>query len=139
MLKLISGTLSKAHSTDAGFDIHSAETIVIPPLDSASISTNLRISLPENSFGLVKSRSGLSFKHSLEVGAGVIDETYSGEIKVHLYNHGKDPYKISKDDKIAQLIVLPVLHPELYISQDANYTPPIDQLRSEKGFGSSGI
>ena len=133
-----SGTLSKVHSTDAGFDIYSSETIIIPPNGSASISTNLTLTLPPNTVGIVKSRSGLSFNFELEVGAGVIDETYSGEIKVHIYNHGTEPYRVIRKDKIAQLLIIPILHPTVTTKEFALYHAPSDAKRDTKGFGSTG-
>lgn len=129
-MKILSGTVSRAHSNDAGIDVSSLEKVSILPNDSAIISTGIKIALDPNTFGLVKSRSGLSFRFNLEVGAGVIDEGYNGEIKVHLYNHGNEAYTVNAGDKVAQLIVLPVIYPVLEsLSEDE---------RGEKGFGSSG-
>ena len=136
-MKILSGKLSRAHSTDAGSDIHSVERVLIPAGDSRIISTNLKVKLDPNTFGLVKSRSGLSFKYNLEakealdeeIGAGVIDEGYDGEIKVHMYNHGFDPYQVNIDDKIAQIIILPVIYPDFSDK---------DNTRGGSGFGSSG-
>ena len=136
-LKINSGTLSKNATTDAGFDIHSTETKIIPPMSSEIFSTNLTINLPNDSVGLVKPRSGMSFKFNIETGAGVIDSDYTGEIKVHLYNHGTEPYKVSSYDKIAQLLIIPIIHPVIDVSQEAEYNAPISD-RGTLGFGSSG-
>ena len=129
-MQIISGKLTRAHSNDAGMDIYSTENKIIPERSNASVSTNLRIKLEPNTTAFVKPRSGLSFKYHIETGAGVIDESYSGEIKVKLYNHGDQPYKINKDDKIAQLVILPVIYPKLENQNQG--------ARGEKGFGSSG-
>ena len=80
------------------------------------------------------SRSGLSVKHNVECGAGCIDSSYRGEVKVHLYNHGDEVFYIKKGDRIAQLLTMPI--------NLSDYTP-VDELpdtdRGEKGFGSSGV
>jgi len=131
--KIKSGTLTKNNPTDAGQDIHSAENVIIPPMDSRLISTNLYIAVPQNHVGLIWPRSGLSVKHKIEVGAGCIDVGYTGEVKVHLYNLGTEPYKVNAGNKIAQLLTLPI-----------NLSPyvPIKNLeetnRNQNGFGSSG-
>lgn len=138
ILTINSGQLSKAHSTDAGFDIHCSEDKLILPMSSEKISTNLHIQLPIDTVALVKPRSGLSFKYDIETGAGVIDETYTGEIKVHLYNLGTEPYKVNNGDKIAQLLVLPILHPVVLPLHDSIYNEPSDLKRGTKGFGDSG-
>ena len=131
--KIQSGKLTKNNSNDAGQDIYSNETIIIPPMDSRLLSTDLRISVPLNHVGLIWPRSGLSVNHKIEVGAGCIDVGYIGEVKAHLYNLGTDPYKVNIGDKIAQLLTLPI-----------NLSPyvPVDSLeksdRGEDGFNSSG-
>ena len=137
--KIISGKLTKANFDDAGQDIHSAADYVIPPMDSVHISTGLRIIVPEGHVGLVWPRSGLSFKFDLETGAGVIDHKYTGEVKVHLYNHGKDPYHIKEDDKIAQLVTIPINYlPYVPATEEDIIQINASNNRKEKGFGSSG-
>ena len=133
-----SGTLTKAHESDAGFDIHASEDQIILPRESAKIPTNLKITLPQGTCGLVKPRSGLSFSHDLETGAGVIDETYSGEIKVHLYNFSDQVYQVHKGDKIAQLLIVPIAHPFVITTDESTYHGPEGNIRTDNGFGSSG-
>ncbi len=132
--KRFSGKLTKKYMYDAGQDIHSAETILVPAKDSVVVKTNLRIAVPVGCVGLVWSRSGLSMKHDIEVGAGCIDSDYRGEVLIHLYNHGEYDYTINKGDKIAQLLTIPVnLNPyEKSIEID-------ETARGEDGFGSTGI
>ena len=79
------------------------------------------------------SRSGLSVKYRLEVGAGCIDSGYTGEVKVHLYNHSDEDYKVNIGDKIAQLLTIPV---NLNMYKKVQFLEDSD--RGEKGFGSSG-
>lgn len=82
--------------------------------------------------GLVVSKSGLFFNHGL-VATGLIDYSYRGAIKVKLVNLGKEDYEVKRGDKIAQLVILPILTPELEIVDELDKTD-----RGENGFGSSG-
>ncbi len=126
------GHITQAYEGDAGYDIYSAEDIVVPARGKTAVSTNLYIELPFGFFGLVYSRSGLSFKHSIEVGAGVIDSNYRGEVKVLLYNHSDKSYYVKRGDKIAQLLVLPVAQVSWKFVDELS-----NSSRNEKGFGSS--
>lgn len=130
-----SGKLTKTKSLDAGQDIHSAVDIRIGSQSSAIISTELFIEVPKDHVALVASRSGLSFKHNLETGAGVIDENYRGEVKVHLYNHGDRPYYVNAGDRIAQLLTMPINNLP-YEEVDELST---DDERGTNGIGSSGV
>ena len=95
--------LTKTHWLDAGYDIYSNETVIIKPKGSAIIGTNLYVEIPDGYAGLLWSRSGLSCNYEIETGAGCIDSSYRGEVKVHLYNHSDLPYTVNKGDKITQL------------------------------------
>jgi len=131
--KIFTGKLSKKREGDAGQDIHSNVDEILYPQSSTSISTDLRIAVPEGFVGLVWPRSGSSFKASIETGAGCIDKTYRGEVFVKLYNHGDSQYKIKKGDRIAQLLTIPI------DSRSYIYEKDIDETeRGEDGFGSSG-
>lgn len=136
-LTINSGTLTKSHSTDAGFDIHSAEDLTIPPFDKASVSTGLNITLPPHTLALGKPRSGSSFKNDIETGAGVIDNDYSGEVRIKLYNFGDKPFHITKGQRIAQLVILHRPDISVHTKNGAIYNAPSDTIRGEKGFGSS--
>lgn len=129
---LSAGTLTKKHKIDAGLDVSSSEEVIIKAWNSAVISTGLHINVPEGYVGLLWSRSGLSVKYKLEVGAGCIDSGYTGEVKVHLYNHGLEDYKVNIGDRIAQLLTIPVLLEE-YIEVD-NLE---ESTRGTGGFGST--
>jgi dUTP pyrophosphatase len=132
-MKILSGKLSKTYDNDAGLDVHASKGATIPAESSALISTGLVIAVPNGHVGLLKSRSGLSVKYSLEVGAGVIDSGYRGEVKVHLYNHGHEAYKVNKGDKIAQLITIPI-----NLGHYEKVSQLVDAPRSSAGFGSTG-
>lgn len=120
------------HSDDAGLDLYSSERVIIPAGSGAKIKTGVSVKLPKSSFGLILDRSSMGSK-GLKVHGGVIDCSYTGEIIVVLWNHSKEDYLISPEDRIAQLVVLPVLLPEPELVLDLEPTE-----RSNKGFGSSG-
>ena len=126
--------LTRGKPHDAGQDIHSSEDTVVEAGGSHLISTKLFIAIPPDSVGLLWSRSGLSVKHGIECGAGCIDSNYRGEVKVHLFNHGSEPFVIKKGDRIAQLLTMPI---------NLNNYETVDELpnsdRGEGGFGSSGV
>lgn len=126
--------LVKAHSTDAGFDLESAESVVIPAGSSRLVDTGFKLAIPSGWGGIIKSRSGLSVKHRLEVGAGVIDANYRGNVKVHIHNLGAYDYEVEAGDRIAQLLLIQVPAVEWLI------VPELDETeRNDKGFGSSGV
>lgn len=81
---------------------------------------------------MLKSKSGLNVKHDI-VGEGVIDSGYTGSIRVKLYNHGSESYMIERGDKISQLVILPIITPELELADELEETE-----RGANGFGSSG-
>lgn len=131
--KILTGKLTKQHPEDAGLDIYADEEVWLHAYTDRVISTGLKIAVPLGHVGLIRPRSGLSVKHCIETGAGVIDSGYRGEVKVHLYNHGPDDFLITKDMRIAQLLTIPVNLGE-YVQVDRLD----DTERGEGGFGSTG-
>jgi len=130
----------RAHDSDAGLDLFSIEDAVVKARGRLLVKTGISIQLPFGHielpfgyYGQVASKSGLSVKHGIEVGAGVIDEGYTGEVMVMLYNHSDDDFVINKGDKIAQLLVKPVSYCDV---QQVNYVSDSD--RGNGGFGSTG-
>lgn len=123
---------TRAHNTDAGLDIYAREDQMVLGGGNAVFDTGVHIELPPDTVGLLKSKSGLNVKHNL-TGEGVIDEGYTGGIKVKLYNHGTYDYHIKRGDKISQLVILPIVKPKLeqvfYLSETE---------RGDNGFGSTG-
>lgn len=116
-----------------GYDLYSTEELNIPILCRALVGTGIAMVLPPGVYGRVAPRSGLSVKHGVQVGAGVIDPDYTGEVKVLLFNQGESPVKIKKGDRIAQLIL------------ERCETPEIEEVgviqetqRGDGGFGSTG-
>lgn len=133
-IKLDMGAIAptRAHSTDAGLDILSPIDITVHAGSSAVIDTGVHIELPHGTVGMLKSKSGLNVKHDI-VSEGVIDEGYSGSIKVKLYNHGARNYKVRRGDKITQLLVMNCLFPDVEIAADI-----AGGNRGNRGFGSTG-
>ena len=129
--------LTKKHFDDAGLDIKSAENFCICPGESKLIGTGLFLAIPKGRVGFLKSRSGLAVKHGIEVGAGVIDVSYRGEVKVLLRNHGSEQVWFSTGDRIAQLVTLSI-NPFLYAEVDVKEYLD-DTTRGQGGFGSTGI
>lgn len=124
---------NRAHKTDAGLDIRSRETRLVKAHSSALFHTGLHVQLPHGTAGLLVSKSGLNVNHGI-TSTGLIDEGYTGEIMVKLYNHSDENYLVHAGDKISQLVVIPVFYGDIHIvdSLDENTE------RGDKGFGSSG-
>lgn len=101
---------------------------------SCLVSTGIAVKISEGYYGRVASRSGLAVKSHLEVGAGVIDSDYRGEVKVLLRNLGSQPFEVKKGDRIAQLILEKIITPDPLEVKDLD-----DTARGEGGFGSTGI
>jgi len=125
--------LYKKHSLDAGLDISATTACIIPARGSSLISTELNIAIPAGYVGLLWSRSGLSVKNKIEVGAGCIDCGYTGEVKVHLYNHSDSPYQVNVGDRIAQLLTIPINYADYHLVNVLEATE-----RGEGGFGHTG-
>ncbi|NXN98901.1 DUT protein, partial [Rhinopomastus cyanomelas] len=124
---------SRGSARAAGYDLYSAYDCVIPPMEKAVVKTDIQIALPSGCYGRVAPRSGLAAKHFIDVGAGVIDEDYRGNVGVVLFNFGKEPFEVKKGDRIAQLICERICYPELEEVQALD-----DTERGDGGFGSTG-
>lgn len=117
----------------AGYDLYSAYDYTIPSMEKALVKTDIQIAVPSGCYGRVAPRSGLAVKHFIDVGAGVIDEDYRGNVGVVLFNFGKEKFEVKKGDRIAQLICERILYPDLEEVQTLDNTE-----RGSGGFGSSG-
>lgn len=124
---------TRAHPTDAGLDLYARETLIVSARESAVFDTGVHIELPHGTVGMLKSKSGLNVKHGL-LNEGVIDEGYTGSIVVKLYNNSGRDYKVNAGDKISQLVIMPILTPELELVDELEETE-----RGANGFGSTGI
>ena len=124
---------SRGSNGAAGYDLSSVVDIVVPGLGRVAVATGLAIRVPEGTYGRIAPRSGLAYKHGIDVLAGVIDEDYRGEVKVILYNTSERDYIIKKGDRIAQLILEKIVTPDVALVIDLE-----DTGRGVGGFGSTG-
>lgn len=118
----------------AGYDLYSCESCVIPSGCRGVVATGVSIILPYGVYGRVAPRSGLAVKNGIQVGAGVVDPDYRGEVKVVLFNHDTNSFTIEPGHRIAQLIL------ERFESPSVEEVDIMDDTeRGESGFGSTGI
>ena len=121
----------------AGADLYACidTDIVIDPGKSAFVPTGLAMELPQGYVGLIYARSGLACKRGLAPAnkVGVIDSDYRGEFIVVLHNHGDEPQTISHGERIAQLVITPIITPGFHVVETLGQTQ-----RADAGFGSTG-
>jgi dUTP pyrophosphatase len=123
---------TKAHNTDAGFDLYSPKALIVRGGDSAIIDTGVHIEIPKGYVGFLKSKSGLNVKQGI-TGEGVIDSGYTGSIVAKLYNNGSEPVYLAEGQKIIQIVFLPIPEVELVLTDSFEATE-----RGDGGFGSTG-
>jgi len=128
-----------AYETDSGFDLYSTEEQWIFGFDRALIPTGLHIDIPEGYEIQVRSKSGLALKQGLMVlnSPGTVDQGYTGEIQVILFNTSKDKVKIEKGQKIGQAVLCPVVSGKWITLVEKEQINEKD--RNANGFGSTGI
>ena len=125
-------TPTRAHPTDAGLDLYARDTQIVPAKEYAIFDTGVHIELPEGTVGMLKSKSGLNVKHGI-TSEGVIDVGYTGSIVAKLYNHSGRDYMVNAGDKITQLVIMPIITPDIEVVDELDATE-----RGDNGFGSSG-
>lgn len=124
----------------AGLDLRAAlpadEPLTLAPGARAAVPTGLALAVPPGFEGQVRARSGLALRHGLAVlnAPGTIDADYRGEVKVIIANLGTEPVTLARADRIAQLIVAPVVQVELRVVETLD-----DTARGSGGFGSTGV
>lgn len=127
-----------ASAESAGADLHAAlETdLVLAPGERAAVPTGLVLELPPGHEGQIRPRSGLARDHGLTVAnaPGTVDSDYRGEVMVLLVNLGPDPVTLHRGDRVAQLVVAPVVRAEWEETEDELE----ETERSSGGFGSTG-
>jgi len=117
----------------AGYDLYAAEDKIIESGKRACVKTDIQIEVPSGTYGRVAPRSGLAAKHGIDVGAGVIDKDYRGNVMVLLFNFGDASFDVKRGDRIAQLVLEKICMAEL------EELPSLDETdRGEGGFGSTG-
>ena len=124
---------TKAHELDAGYDLYAVEDAVVMAGSSYTFDTGVHMEIPPNHVGMVKSKSGLNVNHGI-TSEGVIDAGYTGSICVKLYNHGDRNIIIERGMKISQIVIMPIITPELEIVSSLEETE-----RGSNGFGSTGV
>ena len=123
---------TRAHEEDAGLDLYAMDDQIVPAKGSAKFDTGVHVAIPVGYVGFLKSKSGLNVKHGL-TGEGVIDAGYTGSIVVKLYNNSGSDYKVERGNKITQLVLLPIVTPEVELVESLEETE-----RGNGGFGSTG-
>jgi dUTP pyrophosphatase len=124
---------------DSGFDLHSVEEITIEPFGRALVPTGISLDIKDGYEIQVRSKSGLALKEGLFVlnSPGTVDASYSGEIKVIIFNTNQQPYTIKKGMKVAQAVLSPVVNGGWVDLEEVKEIT--DKERGENGFGSTGI
>ena len=127
----------RAHESDAGYDIRTPEDFTLEKspytgVNYVTIDTGVHVEIPKGYVGLLKSKSGLNVRDDI-IGEGVIDAGYTGSIKVKLYNLGDKTKEFKRGDKIIQLVIVPIITPELEVVEELE-----DTDRGDNGFGSTG-
>ena len=123
-----------AHPGDAGMDMYAVEDMVLKPGERASIPTGIAIELPDGYVSLVWDKSGVSHKFGVKTLGGVLDSGYRGEYLIGLVNLGQVNFDIKKGQKIAQLLIQKVEHPEIEVVEELSETS-----RGTGAFGSTGV
>ena len=124
----------KAHAGDLGYDLFASDQVSIYAGDTVLISTGIAIQFPEGYGGLIRDRSSIATKRKLFTVAGVIDNGYTGEIKIALHNSTENFQTIYRGDKIAQLILIPTVNFDVEEVTDISS----NDGRNDSGFGSTG-
>lgn len=124
----------RANPTDAGADLYSTEDVTLLPSKRALVGTGWSMEIPNGFYGRIAPRSGLAYKHGVDVLAGVIDETYRGEVKVLLVNLGGVSVTFPKGTRIAQFIT-EKCDDSVFIEDTKELTTT---ARGEGGFGHTG-
>ena len=125
---------TRAYPTDSGLDLYTAEAITLHQYTTNIIPTDIAIQLPPNTEAQVRPRSGVTSRTPLRVQLGTIDNSYTGNIGIIVDNIGDKTIELPKGYKLAQLVVAPVIYPDIELVDELNNTD-----RSENGFGSSGV
>jgi deoxyuridine 5'-triphosphate nucleotidohydrolase len=120
---------------DTGYDVTAVESVTIPARSAAIVPTGLTLAnLPAGIWIRIESRSGLAFKHNIQAFNGIIDNNYRGDLGVKLINHSDTDYTVNKGDRIAQLVLYP-----LVAVVRSEFTDTVTETdRGASGFGSTG-
>ena len=123
---------TRGHAHDGGLDLYAREGQIVPAKESAKFDTGVHVEIPVGYCGVLMSKSGLNVNFGL-TSDGLIDAGYTGPICVKLYNNSGRDYKVEEGDKISQLVIMPIITPELEEVDSLE-----DTERGDNGFGSTG-
>lgn len=123
---------TRAHDTDAGLDLYTREAFVVPAHGRACVDIGVHMEIPPYYVGFIKSKSGLYRNHGITVD-GTVDAGYTGSFNIILCNHSDEDCYFIRGDKIAQIVLLPIVTPQLTVVDSLDETP-----RGDNGFGSTG-
>ena len=134
--KLNNNAALPKRSTDgaAGYDLCASQNCTIPAKGKGLVKIGLSLSFPSGLYARIAPRSGLALKKFIDVGAGVVDADYRGEVGVVLFNHGDQDFEVKMGDRIAQLILEKISTPEV-----EEVSALEDTVRGTRGFGSTGV
>ncbi|KAH7627306.1 dUTPase-like protein [Sordaria sp. MPI-SDFR-AT-0083] len=118
----------------AGYDIYASKETTIPARGKGLVDTDISMAVPEGTYGRIAPRSGLAAKNYIDVGAGVIDADYRGQVKVLLFNHSDVDFQVKEGDRVAQLVLERIYTPEVVEVQELE-----ESVRGAGGFGSTGV
>lgn len=124
---------SYAHQGDAGMDLYSVEDLIIKAGERKIVHTGIGMEYPEGYCTLIWDKSGMAGNSGIKVMGGVFEPVYKGEYKIILLNTTKQEFHIKKGQKIAQILVQPIIKAEIQEVQELT-----ESTRGEKGFGSTG-
>nr|AGT98657.1 dUTPase [Taenia pisiformis] len=127
-------TPTRGSELAAGYDLYSSVDCVVKVGGRTLINTDIQVALPPGCYGRIAPRSGLTLKHGIDVGAGVVDQDYRGNIMVVLFNFGDEDFHVKRGDRIAQLICERIFTPSLEECQTLDRTK-----RGSNGYGSTGM
>lgn len=124
----------RSSELSAGYDLYASEETTIKQGHRGLVPLGIAIAVPTGTYGRIAPRSGIAVKHGIDVGAGVVDADYRGQVMVLVFNHGEADYTINTGDRIAQLILERIETPAVCEVNELQNT-----TRDTSGWGSTGI
>jgi dUTP pyrophosphatase len=129
---------TKSHDGDLGWDLYAGEQVSLAPNSRVLVSTGVKIKFPYEYGALIKDRSSISSKFGIFTHAGVLDSGYRGEIKILMHNTGEQFITFYRGDKVAQMVLIPVVHIRGGLVEVDELTDEYTTSRGDSGFGSTG-
>lgn len=125
----------KKHMGDAGWDLFTSEDVVIPPMETVDVHTNIKIDMPPYLYARITGRSSTLRKHKLLVNEAIIDNGYTGELFVCVHNMSTQPFHVKQGMRLAQIL--------FHVIEDVRWSQvdkvvPAEGKRGDEGFGSTG-